>query len=56
MEQLKSKQLSDRTNDTKLFLKNIQKDNPIWEIFIAHPAKVMVKKPDSNRYEQIREF
>lgn len=55
-EPLQSKKLLARSNAAKKFWKEQKLLNPNWKMFVAHPAKLLLKRPGENSYKVFREF
>lgn len=56
VEQMQSKQLSMRTNNALKYRKQLKAENPNWQMFVSHPAKLNCKKPGEDKYQVIKEF
>ena len=56
VEQMQSKELTARTNEAKRYRKELKPIHPKWKMFVSHPAKLMCKKPDKNKYELLMAF
>ena len=56
VEQLYTKELTDRRNQAKLERKHLRENGEHGKMFIKYPAKLMVKRNNSNKYELVQEF
>ena len=56
VEQMQSKELTARTNEAKKYRKELKSIHPEWKMFVSHPAKLMYKKPDKNKYDLLKAF
>ena len=56
VEQLQSKLLAARSNEAKKFRKKLKEENPNWLLYVAHPAKLLCKKPGELKYIVLSEF